>query len=417
MRKINRLTLNWLNRDGKLIIVSRGTCTFAQSFIAILLALYMDRLGFSLTQIGACLSAGIAGSAFVNSLLSFTAEKLGRRRILIIFTLLSAISGLALVFANTFLPVMFIIFLGSITGRGGLGAMTPLEQAILADAAPPEKRTDLFAIYRITIRTSTAIGALAAGLPALMQSALAIDDITSYKIMFIIFALFHLLGALVYAFLSHGIEVHAEKRRWTNPIRLPSRRIIFTLTGLFSLDYLASAFILESLVAYWFSTRFGLELQSLAIVFFLSHVLSALSLWLSAKLANRIGLINVMVFTHIPANIFLIVAAFAPTAILAVMFWQLRAFLSMMDSPARDAYTMSIVEPHERIAMAGINGVGRSFSGAAGPSVATALWQAFTASTPLISCGVLKIVYDVFLYIMFRNLKTPQEIKRTIVPE
>jgi len=209
------------------------------------------------------------------------------------------------------------------------------------------------------------------------------------------------------------MTVSDSQQLWVNPFRLPSRRLIFTLTGLFSLDHFAGSLFIQSLAAYWFHTRFGMELESLGLVFFLSHLLSAISLWVAAKLANRIGLINTMVFTHIPSSLFLIVAAFAPAAWIAVLFWQMRAFLSMMDVPTRDSYTMSVVQPSERVAMAGVHIVGRSIAGTIGPSVSTALWLALSASVPLVACAVLKITYDLSLYFMFRNVKPPQEMDDT----
>jgi len=403
-----------VSRDGELIIAARGLCTFAQSSIAVLLALYLDKLGFSLVQIGAFLSAGVAGSAVFAFLVSLIAEKVGRRRLLVTFAVMSAGAGIALIFIDEFLPLLFISFLGSITGAGGGagGPIQPLEQASLPDTAPPEKRTDLFAIYRIVAVGGTALGALAAGLPALYQNAFGISEVHAYKVMFGSFAFFLLSGALLYGLLSSAVEASGSEQRWVNPLRLPSRRLIFTLTGLFSLDHFAGSLFLQSLAAYWFYTKFGLELESLALVFFFAHLLSAISLWVAAKLANRIGLINTMVFTHIPASLFLIGAAFAPAAWLAVLFWQLRAFLSMMDVPTRDSYTMSVVQPNERVAMAGIHIVGRSIAGTIGPSVATALWQALSATVPLISSAVLKITYDLSLYFMFRNVKPPQEAQK-----
>ena len=412
MRFPIKLSLRWVSRDGKLIILARGVCTFAQSSIAVLLALYLDKLGFSLVQIGAFLSAGVAGSAFFAFLVSLIAEKVGRRRLLVIFPVMSAVAGLALVFINDFLPLMFVAFLGSISGAGMAGPIQPLEQASLPDTAPSEKRTDLFAIYRIVSMGGMALGALAAALPTLYQDAFGLSEIYAYKVMFVSFALFLLVGALLYRFLSSGVEVSGSEQRWVNPLRLPSRRLIFTLTGLFSLDHFAGSLVIQSLAAYWFYSRFGIELASLALVFFFSHILAAVSLWLAAKIANRIGLINTMVFTHIPASLFLIAVTFAPTAWLAVLLWQLRSLLGMMDVPTRDSYTMSVVQPNERVAMASIHIVGRSVSGTAGPSVSTALWQAFSASAPLITCGILKIAYDLSLYFMFRNVKPPQEVQK-----
>ena len=412
MALLDKLALHWVNRDGKLIMLSRGLCTFAQSAIAILIVIYLEKLGFNLTQVGVFLSAGVAGSAFFAFIVSLTSEKIGRKRLLIVFTLLPAAAGLALVFIDDFLPLMFFAFVGSIAVRGGMGPVQPLEQASLSDTAPGEKRTDLFAVYRIIAMCGAALGALAAGLPIIFQNNFPLNEINAFKVMFIGFAFFNILGATLYSLLSSGVEVGHSEQRWVNPLHLPSRRLIFTLSGLFSLDHFAGSIFLQSLAAYWFYTRFGLQLESLALVFFLSNIITAISLWVAAKLANRIGLINTMVFTHIPASLFLIAAAFAPTALIAVILWQLRAFFSMMDVPTRDSYIMSIVQPNERVAMASSQVVGRSIAGTIGPSVGTALWQVFAASVPLIASGILKITYDLSLYFMFRNVKPPQEQDR-----
>lgn len=409
----DKLSLNWVNRDGKLIMLSRGLCTFAQSAIAILIALYLEKLGFNLTQVGIFLGAGVAGSALFAFIVSLTSEKIGRKRLLIVFTLLPAAAGLAVVFIDDFLPLMFLSFAGSIAVRGGMGPVRPLEQASLSDTAPAEKRTDLFAVYRIVAMCGTALGALAVGLPAIFQNIFSMGEINAFKVMFIGFAFFNVLGAILYSLLSPGVELRHSEQRWVNPLRLPSRRLIFTLTGLFSLDRFASSIFVESLAAYWFYTRFGLQLESLALVFFLSNIIAAISIWVAAKLANRIGLINTMVFTYIPASLFLIAAAFAPTALIAIIFWQLHSFFIHMDQPARDSYIMSIVQSRERVAMASSEVVGRSITGTIGPSVGIALWQVFAASVPLIASGILRISYALSLYFMFRNTKPPQELDRT----
>jgi len=378
-----------------------------------MLAFYLEGLGFSLLQIGVFLSVGVAGSAVSAFVVSLIAEKAGRRRLLVVFTLVSAASGLALVFVDDVVPLMLVAFLGSIGGGVAAGgAVQPLEQASISDAASPEKRTDLFAIYRIVAVAGSALGALAAGLPTVVQSALGMDETSAYRVMFVSFAVLLSVGAVLYGMLSPAVEISHGGQRWTNPLKLPSRRLIFTLTGLFSLDHFAGSLFMQSMAAYWFNTRFGLDLASIAPVFALAQVLSAVSLWVAAKLADRIGLINTMVFTHIPASLFLIAAAFSPVSWMAILFWQLRAFLSMMDVPTRDSYTMSVVQPSERVAMAGIHIVGRSVAGTVGPSVGTALWQAISASAPLVGNAVLKISYDLALYFMFRNVKPPQEAGR-----
>jgi MFS family permease len=407
----SRLSFGWINRNGKLIIVSHGLCTFARGFIGVLIALYLEKLGFSLIQIGTFLSVSIAGGAFFTFLVSMISEKIGRKRLLMFFTLISALAGLGLVFFDAFLPLMFIAFMGGLQER--VGATQTLEQASITDTASSNKRTDLFAVYRIFAVAGTAFGALAAGIPGVLQNVSGISTLDAYRIMFGAFSVFMLIGFFLYSLLSKAIEADIEKKSWVNPLRLRSRKLIFTLAGLFSIDSFASGLFPQSLAAYWFYTRFGVELEALALVFFVSHLLAAISLWVAAKLANKIGLINTMVFTHIPCSLFLIAAALSPKLWIAVIFWQLRAFFSRMDVPTRDSYTMSLVQADERVAMASVHAVGRSVTGTVAPSIATVLWQAFTAAVPLVSHAVLKITYDLSLYFMFRNVKPPQEADRT----
>ena len=407
--------LSWVNRDGKVIILARAVRTFAQGSIAVLFAVYLGKLGFSLVQIGTLFSFGIAGGALFALLVSLVAEKVGRRRLLVVFTLATAAAATVLVLTDDVLILSAFAFLGTLSGVGGGGgaqATQPLEQATLVDAAPAHKRTDLFAIYGIASTGAAALGALAAGLPIVYQNVFGLSELLAYKVMFVSFVVLLLIVALLYGLLSSDVEVRTEERQWVNPLTLPSRRIIFTLTGLFSVDHFAGSLLLQSLVAYWFNTRFDLDLGALALVFFFSQILAATSLWVAAKIANRIGLINTMVFTHIPANLFLIAAAFAPTAWAAVLFWQLRSFLGQMDVPTRTSYIMAVVGPEERVAMAGIHIVGRNIAGIGGPSIATALWQTVSASAPLLACGVLKIGYDIALYFMFRNVKPPEEVRK-----
>ena len=408
-------SLSWINRDARLITAARGTRTFSQSFISVIIALYLAELGFNLVQIGVILTVGIAGVSFFAFVVGLISGKVGRRRLLVIFSLLAAASGLAMYFAETFIPLMVIAFLGSLStggGGGGESPAQPLEVAILPDTASPERRTDIFAIYSIVARTGTFLGALAAGLPVLFQDALGLSVLSSFQVMFLGFAVSQLAGAALYASISPGVEAATTRQQWQNPLKLPSRRRIFTLTGLFSVDTFTTSMVMQSLMAYWFYTKFGLTLESLAFVFSLSHLLTASSLWIAAKISNRIGLLNTMVFTHIPSSFFLLAAAFAPSATLAIVFWQCRAFLSQMDVPTKDSYTMAVINPEERVAMASIHMVSRSAAGAIGPTVTTAIWNITAAWTPLVGSALLKIGYDLSLYFMFRNVRPPEEEER-----
>jgi MFS family permease len=404
----------WVSLDGKLIILARGLRTFVQGSVSVILAIYLDMLGFSVIQIGALITAGFGGASVSAFVVGLFANTLGRRRLLVTFSVMTATAGVALVTIESFPALASIAFLCSFSGAGGAGAgpVQALEQASLPEAAPPEKHTDLFAIYNIIATSAMAGGALAAGLPQVFHDNLGISQIAAFKAMFLVFAAFNLLAGLCFALLSPAVEVSVSGQRWSNPLKLPSRRLIFTLSGLFSVDHFAGGLIIQSLVSLWFFTRFGVELRSIALVFFGSHVLSAVSLWVAAKLANRIGLINTMVFTHIPANLLLIAVPLVPVAWMAVALWLARSALGMMDVPTRQSYTMAVVGPEERVAMASINTVSRSITVTASPSVATLLWSAASAAVPFVATGVLKIGYDVALYAMFRNVKTPEEERR-----
>ena len=408
MKVLPSLSLSWVSHDGKIIVISKSLTTFAHAFIAILLGIYLADIGFTIIQVGAFFSIGVAGGAVFAFFVGILGERIGRRRLLIFFTLTTAICGSILPLIDKFPLLIIIAFLGNFDGKDGQGsaqALLPIEQASLSDAASPNKRTDIFALYRISATTCAAFGALAAGMPTIYQRVLGISELFSIQIMFFVFSLILIISTIYYSRLSKKLEISQLSKTWVNPLKLSSRNRIFTLVGLFSLDAFGGSLIIQSLVAYWFKVNFGLEVGSLALVFFSSHIFSAISLWVSAKLSNKFGLINTMVFTHIPANLLLLAAAFAPSASVAVILWQLRSLLSQMDVPPRDSYTMGILEADERLSMASMHVVGRNITGTIGPSTATFLWQIAGAGTPFIAGSLIKITYDVVLYIMFRNIK------------
>ncbi|MSQ08855.1 MAG: MFS transporter [Dehalococcoidia bacterium] len=408
-----RMSFSWISSDGKVIILASGLRSFGAGFAVIVLGVYLGDLGLSLGQIGAFFTAGVAGSALLTFAIGLLDGKFGRRALFMGVTLLQALPIAALVLSDNFAVLAGAAFIGAISGVAGRGPVQPLEQAALTVAVEPSRRTSIFAVYRIVSTLAAAVGSLAAGLAPLISEAFGISGLAGQKTMLIAFAGCLIAAEALYLLVSQEIETpRAAGAGWANPLKLKSRRTILTLSALFSIDNFAGSLIVQSLVAYWFSTRFGFELGSLAGIFFVSNVLAAVSLWVAAKLAGRIGLINTMVFTHIPSSILLILAAFAPVGWLAVLFWQARSFFSQMDVPTRDSYTMAIVGPEERVAMASIHLTGRSIAGSAGPVVATALWQSLSAAAPFVACGVIKIAYDLSLWAMFRNVKPPEEEAR-----
>jgi MFS family permease len=254
------------------------------------------------------------------------------------------------------------------------------------------------------------LGALSAGLPTIFQRVFGLAELTSFRMLFVGYAVVGLVIAALYRRLSARTEVASREARWMNPLRLPSRRRIFTLSGLFAADSFGTGLVVESLASYWFFTKFGLQPAELGVLFFTSSVLTAISLWVAVRLARRIGLVNTMVFTHIPSSLCLVAMVVAPTAWLAVLFWLVRAFLGQMDVPTSQSYTMSIVGPEERTAMASATMVSRSAGVAAGPSVAAALWTATSATVPFVLAAAVKIVYDLTLWHRFRQIKPAEEV-------
>jgi|SRR3990172_4706645 len=414
MSSFHRLSLSWMNRDAWLILVARGVRGLGQGSVSVLVGIYLHLLGFSPIQIGAFLSAGLAGASFFTFVVALIGDTLGRRRLMVVFTLMPAGAALVLASTDNFLLLAAVAFLGSLSvaGGGGVVPAQPLEQASLADTVSPDRRTDLYAVYNIMGIGGASLGALTALLPPLYQSLFGLAELSTYRIMFVTFAVLEALTALCYSFLSPSVEATISGgSRWVNPLHLPSRRLIFTLSALFSVDHFAGGLVAQSLVSLWFYTQFGMKLESIGLLFFGSNLMAAISLWAAAKLANRIGLINTMVFTHIPSSLFLIAIPFLPSVELAATFWLVRGFFGMMDVPTRQSYTMAVVGPGERSAMAGINSVTRSITGTVSPSFATTLWSIGAISIPFIACGVIKIVYDLTLYFMFRDLHPPEELK------
>jgi MFS family permease len=400
----------WVNRDGKLIIAVRGLRTFAHSAASVLLAIYLDLQGFSLFEIGLFLTIGSSGAAFWALVAGLVGDMLGRRRLLTVMGLLMALMGVALTTSQSLPLPAVAAFLGNFSVMPGVsGAMGPLEQASLPVTAAPERRTDLFALYGIVGTAAMSLGALAAGLPSVFQRAFAVDQVTAIQVVFASYIPLGVIVALCCSQLSPHIEVATGEARWVNPLKLPSRKRIVTLAGLFTVDSFGTGLIGPSLASYWFFTRFGIQPEELGLVFFASHVLTAMSLWAAARLASRIGLVNTMVFTHIPSSLLLVAIPFLPDAWLAVLFWLVRAFFVQMDAPTSQSYTMAVVGPQERSAMAAATSVSRSVGIAAGPAAATALWGAAAASAPFVVGGVVKILYDLTLWVLFRELKPPEE--------
>ena len=410
IRGVKAPDFGWVGTDARMIVAARALRGFAQSAAAVLIAIYLGLRGFSLVETGLLLTCGSAGASVSAAVIGLFGDAFGRRRTLLVLSGLMTLTGVTFAHSETLLVLAAVAFLGSFSALAGSGGgMGTIEQAILAIAAPGEKRTDVFALYSMLGMLAASLGALAAGLPTILQREAGASALQSLRVMFVGYAGLGLVIAAVYSRLSSRIELAAGQARWTNPLTLPSRRRIFTLAGLFAVDSFGTGLVVESLASYWFFTRFGLSPAELGVVFFSSNVLAAVSLWVAARLARRIGLLNTMVFTHIPSSLFLVAMVFAPTAWIAVVFWLLRAFLSHMDVPTSQSYTMAVVGPEERTAMASAAMVSRSAGVALGPTVAAALWTAASATVPFVVGAAVKIAYDLTLWRLFRTITPPEE--------
>ena len=401
---------DWVARDAALIIAARALHTFAQGALAVLLGVYLAAAGLSPFQTGLFFSLGFAGTAALSLVSAMASERVGRRGLLTAYTALAALAGAALAASGDPLILLAVAFAGAFTGAAGnVGPTQSLEQAALAGVAPPARRTELFALYRVAAAVAAALGALAAGLPVALEAWAGMSELASLRLVLAMLVGIRLGVGVLFALLSGEVEAARERREWVNPLRLPSRRRIFTLTGLFSLDHLAGAIIVRGLLALWFSERFGLDLAELAALFFGAQVVSIGALWAAGKVAKRIGLINTMTWAHLPSALLLIGVAFSPWAWLAVALLLARSLFDQMDVPARDSYIMAVVEPGERVAMGSVHILGRSVAGTIGPTLSAGALQAVAFSAPLVGSALLKAAYVLSLWAMFKDVRPPEE--------
>jgi MFS family permease len=401
-----------IDASGRVVLAARAIRAFAQGILTVLLALFLTSRGVSLSGVGLFLSAGVVGGAVFALALQGMAARLGLRRSLIALTLLSAAASLGLLLSDDLAWLMGCAFAGSLAGiggAGGAGPAQPLEQAILVDAVPADRRADVFALYRFGSSIAMALGGLAAGIPSGLEAVFRVPLRSGMAAMVVGFSLCLVAVAILYSALPAELAGRPRVRGWAfaNPFTTPSRHLILRLNALFSVDQLGSSLTTASLMAYWFHTRIGLQLDELATLSFGAQLLSALSMWLSAQLARRIGYVRTMVYTHIPASLMLVGLAFAPNAQWAVALWLARGLLSQMDIPARDALTMSVVAPEERIAMGSLSLLGRNGMGTIGPTLSTTLWQVLSPTAPILLGGLLKVGYDLSLYAFYRDLEGP----------
>src|SRR5947208_4428453 len=400
-----------LSRDLLLINAAAFLRSFTFGLTGVVLGIYLFRTGLSSFNIGMVVAAGLVGSALATIGVTAKADRAGRRRTLVVLSLLGAIGALALALTPAVPVLLVMAFVGMLNGTGtDRSAAFTLEQAIIPRLVPDASRTWGLAWYNVVLDTAGSLGALAAGLPLLLQHWLALPLLASYRTVFLGCAFLGVVGAMLYPFASAGVEV-SKSATETIPHNVSSatKKVVTKLAGLFSLDAFGGGFLTDALVAYWFFRRFGITEESLGVLFFAVHLLNAASHLGAAWLARRIGLVNTMVFTHLPSSLFLIATAFAPSLKVAIVLFLCREALVEMDVPTRQSYVAAVVLPSERTFASGIANLGRNIFWAVGSSVAGFLMQNVAFSAPLVIGGGAKISYDLLLYRAFRNLAPPEE--------
>ncbi|MCC6313638.1 MAG: MFS transporter [Thermomicrobiales bacterium] len=392
--------------DAGVLLRARGARAFGDGFVSVLLPLHLRGLGFSNQQIGAIATATLLGSGALTLAVGLLAHRFPRRALLIRVSLLMALTGIGFALLRDFWPIFAVAVVGTINpSSGDVSVFLPTEQALLPQTVVDGQRTALFARYSLIGAQLAALGALAAGLPDLVADATGLSVAAAIDGMFLLYALLGVVALLLYRGLSPAIE--ATERPHV-PLG-PSRGAIYKLAALFSLDSFGSGFVVQSLLALWLFTRFGLSAATAGAIFFWTGTLSAFSALAAARIARRIGLLQTAVFTHLPANAFLILTPFMPNVQLAVACLLLRSALSQMDVPVRNSYVMAVVTPEERPAAASVTAVPKSLAAAASPLLSGWLLGLSAFGWPLVIAGTIKGVYDVLLLVMFRSLRPPEE--------
>jgi MFS family permease len=409
--------LRGLDRDGRLLFATRVMRMFGYGFLAVVLALYLAARGFDGVAIGLILALTLVGDTLISLWLTTHADRYGRRLVLIVGALLMALAGIVFAATDAFLLLVAAAVVGVISPSGNeVGPFLAVEQAALSQTTPAARRTPVFAWYNLAGSIATAIGSLAGGLLASALQGAGASPLESYRGIVIGYAIVGILLAIGFARVTSGVEAPRIDRSTTAGglgrlgLRPASRSVVLKLAGLFSIDAFGGGLVPQSLLAYWFHLRFGVEPALLGTIFFGANILAAISSLLAARLAARIGLINTMVFTHLPSNLLLILVPLMPNLQLAIAVLLARFSISQMDVPTRQSYTMAVVEADERSAAAGVTGIARTTGAAVSPLVAGPLLaNPGLASIPFYLAGGLKILYDLLLYRAFRSVRPPEE--------
>ena len=407
-----------LAADGYFLFITRIARMFGYGFLSVVLVLYLTQVGLSETQIGFLLTLTLIGDTIISLWITTHADRIGRRRMLILGAFLMAFAGLLFAVTRNFIFLLTAATIGVISPSGyEVGPFLSIEQAALSQIVPDEKRTKIFAWYSLVGSFATALGALGGGslVQVLMDSG--VSSFESYRAIVMSYAAIGVILGGLFTRLSRAIEVQVggDPPPSTSAFKVRfglhrSRRVVLKLSALFSIDAFAGGFVLQSILAYWFHVRFNVQPAVLGSIFFGANILAGLSALSAAWVASKIGLIRTMVFTHIPSNILLILVPLMPNLQSAIAVLLMRFGISQMDVPTRQSYTMAVVAPDERSAASGITGIARTTGTSFSPIfTGPLLANATLVNVPFFLSGGLKIVYDLLLFRSFKSIKPPEE--------
>jgi MFS family permease len=406
--------LNTGRKDIYLLFTTRIIRLFCYGFLSVVLALYLIQTGISEKTVGLIFTLTLAGDAGISLWLTTSADRFGRQRTLIAGALLMVGAGLVFIFTRNPVALAVAAIIGVISPSGNeIGPFLSVEQAALTQLLPGEKRTQTFAWYALAGSLATATGALSGGWLAQGLQLNGFSALNSYRIVLAGYALGGLIMIGLFLALSRAVEISSVDKVAPQQLFLGlhrSKSVVMRLSGLFAMDAFAGALIVQSLLAYWFHVKYGVDTGVLGTIFFAANILAGFSALFAARIAKRFGLINTMVFTHVPSNIFLILVPLMPNLPLAIGMLLARFSISQMDVPTRQSYTMAVVDPDERSAASGVTTIARSVGAALSPSLAGLMMATpLLFSAPFILAGGLKLVYDFLLYRSFRSVKPPEE--------
>ncbi|MCL4271227.1 MAG: MFS transporter [Anaerolineales bacterium] len=402
------------NPDSRLLFATRIVRMFSYGLLAVILALYLSAAGLSDAEIGLLLTLTLLGDTLISLWITTRADRFGRKRMLLIGSVLMIFAGGLFAFTRDFYLLLFAATIGVISPSGNeVGPFLAIEQSALAQTLPAEKRTQVFAWYQLAGSLATALGSLAGGgLAEILQNG-GTAPLSSYRVIILIYAAFGLALGVLFNFVSPRVEVPANGNGnvKVNLLGLgKSSKTVIRLAALFSVDAFAGGFVVQSIVAYWFHVRYGVNPATLGAIFFGANIFAGISALSAAWIAKKIGLLNTMVFTHVPSNILLILVPLMPNLPLAITMLLLRFSISQMDVPTRQSYTLAVVSPEERSSAAGVTGIARTLGASLAPVFAAPLIGIPALSgLPFIISGVLKLVYDFSLFHSFKTIKPPEE--------